>query len=76
MLFRFFICVQARKWCEEGKYMLANQQLDSCKTKEGASKAIETIETFLKTSSQLEIDTSEEIQQLFEGMAILVCCTK
>ncbi|KAJ8315382.1 hypothetical protein KUTeg_007532 [Tegillarca granosa] len=61
----------ARKWCEEGKYLLANQQLDSCKSHEGAEEAIINIDAFLKTSSQLEIDISEEIQQLFEGMKIL-----
>uniref|UniRef100_A0A8D0EW61 MCF.2 cell line derived transforming sequence n=1 Tax=Strix occidentalis caurina TaxID=311401 RepID=A0A8D0EW61_STROC len=42
---------QALQCCDEGAYLLANQQMDKCQSKEGAQKALQDIEKFLENSS-------------------------
>uniref|UniRef100_A0A8C3NN51 MCF.2 cell line derived transforming sequence n=1 Tax=Cyanoderma ruficeps TaxID=181631 RepID=A0A8C3NN51_9PASS len=42
---------QAVQCCDEGAYLLANQQMDKCQSKEGAQKALQDIERFLENSS-------------------------
>ncbi|NXN83239.1 MCF2 protein, partial [Bombycilla garrulus] len=42
---------QALQCCDEGAYLLANQQMDKCQSKEGAQKALQDIERFLENSS-------------------------
>ncbi|KFO53728.1 Proto-oncogene DBL, partial [Corvus brachyrhynchos] len=42
---------QALQCCDEGAYLLANQQMDKCQSKEGAQKALQDIESFLESSS-------------------------
>ncbi|NXM88903.1 MCF2 protein, partial [Oenanthe oenanthe] len=42
---------QALQCCDEGAYLLANQQMDKCQSKEGAQKALQDIEKFLESSS-------------------------
>ncbi|NWV38603.1 MCF2 protein, partial [Grantiella picta] len=42
---------QALQCCDEGAYLLANQQMDKCQSKEGAQKALLDIERFLESSS-------------------------
>ncbi|NXQ63584.1 MCF2 protein, partial [Anthoscopus minutus] len=42
---------QALQCCDEGAYLLANQQMDKCQSKEGAQKALQEIERFLESSS-------------------------
>uniref|UniRef100_A0A670KCZ4 MCF.2 cell line derived transforming sequence n=1 Tax=Podarcis muralis TaxID=64176 RepID=A0A670KCZ4_PODMU len=37
--------------CDEGAYLLANQQMDKCQSREGAQKALQDIENFLESSS-------------------------
>lgn len=44
-------CYQALQCCDEGAYLLANQQMDKCQSKEGAQKALQDIERFLESSS-------------------------
>lgn len=44
-------CPQALQCCDEGAYLLANQQMDKCQSKEGAQKALQDIEKFLESSS-------------------------
>lgn len=44
-------CPQALQCCDEGAYLLANQQMDKCQSKEGAQKALQDIERFLESSS-------------------------
>lgn len=44
-------CHQALQCCDEGAYLLANQQMDKCQSKEGAQKALQDIERFLESSS-------------------------
>ncbi|RMB97835.1 hypothetical protein DUI87_25692 [Hirundo rustica rustica] len=43
---------QALQCCDEGAYLLANQQMDKCQSKEGAQKALQDIERFLEGSSE------------------------
>ncbi|ETE58344.1 Guanine nucleotide exchange factor DBS, partial [Ophiophagus hannah] len=48
---------QALECCDEGVYLLANQPLDKCQSREGAQKALQDIEKFLESSSlHLNID--------------------
>ncbi|KAM6427091.1 proto-oncogene DBL isoform 3-T3 [Liasis olivaceus] len=48
---------QAMECCDEGVYLLANQPLDKCQSREGAQKALQDIEKFLESSSlHLNID--------------------
>ncbi|XP_039210657.1 proto-oncogene DBL isoform X1 [Crotalus tigris] len=48
---------QALECCDEGVYLLANQPLDKCQSREGAQKALQDIEKFLDSSSvHLNID--------------------
>ncbi|NXH63768.1 MCF2 protein, partial [Rhabdornis inornatus] len=42
---------QALQCCDEGAYLLANQQMEKCQSKEGAQKALQDIERFLESSS-------------------------
>ncbi|KFZ68190.1 Proto-oncogene DBL, partial [Podiceps cristatus] len=42
---------QALQCCDDGAYLLANQQMDKCQSKEGAQKALQDIERFLESSS-------------------------
>ncbi|XP_033919535.1 proto-oncogene DBL [Melopsittacus undulatus] len=42
---------QALQCCDEGAYLLANQQMDKCQSKEGAQKALQDIERFIESSS-------------------------
>uniref|UniRef100_A0A670KB09 MCF.2 cell line derived transforming sequence n=1 Tax=Podarcis muralis TaxID=64176 RepID=A0A670KB09_PODMU len=42
---------QALECCDEGAYLLANQQMDKCQSREGAQKALQDIENFLESSS-------------------------
>ncbi|NWS91950.1 MCF2 protein, partial [Toxostoma redivivum] len=42
---------QALQCCDEGAYLLANQPMDKCQSKEGAQKALQDIERFLESSS-------------------------
>lgn len=39
-------CVQAQKWCDDGTYLLANQQLEKVHSKEGAQAALSDLEKF------------------------------
>ncbi|XP_078544737.1 proto-oncogene DBL [Lissotriton helveticus] len=42
---------QAQVCCDEGAYLLANQQMDKCQSKEGAQRALQDIEKFIENSS-------------------------
>ncbi|XP_066496059.1 proto-oncogene DBL [Tiliqua scincoides] len=42
---------QALDCCDEGAYLLANQPMDKCQSREGAQKALQDIEKFLESSS-------------------------
>lgn len=50
-LFLLMFFHQALECCDEGAYLLANQQMDKCQSREGAQKALQDIENFLESSS-------------------------
>uniref|UniRef100_A0A4W5QK87 MCF.2 cell line derived transforming sequence n=1 Tax=Hucho hucho TaxID=62062 RepID=A0A4W5QK87_9TELE len=39
-----YVCLQARRWCDEGAYLLANQLVDKFQSKEGAQGALQDLE--------------------------------
>lgn len=45
-----FVC-QALECCDEGAYLLANQPMDKCQSREGAQRALQDIEKFLESSA-------------------------
>lgn len=49
-LFLFQVC----KWCDDGIYMLASQQLDKCQSQEGAESALQELESYMETATDLQ----------------------
>ncbi|XDV37225.1 hypothetical protein PO909_006863 [Leuciscus waleckii] len=44
---------EAQRWCDDGAYLLANQQVDKFQSKEGAQSALRDIEKFLEVAPPL-----------------------
>ncbi|TSM60528.1 Guanine nucleotide exchange factor DBS [Bagarius yarrelli] len=42
------------KWCDDGIYMLASQQLDKCQSQEGAESALQELEDYMETGTELQ----------------------
>ncbi|XP_040427791.1 proto-oncogene DBL isoform X2 [Cygnus olor] len=59
---------QALQCCDEGAYLLANQQMDKCQSKEGAQKALQDIERFLESSSPYLNYDPQALQYDFESV--------
>lgn len=59
---------QALQCCDEGAYLLANQQMDKCQSKEGAQKALQDIERFLESSSPYLNYDPQSLQYDFESV--------
>ncbi|XP_059715066.1 proto-oncogene DBL isoform X1 [Haemorhous mexicanus] len=59
---------QALQCCDEGAYLLANQQMDKCQSKEGAQKALQDIERFLESSSSYLNHDPQALQDDFEAV--------
>uniref|UniRef100_A0A8B9T017 MCF.2 cell line derived transforming sequence n=1 Tax=Anas platyrhynchos TaxID=8839 RepID=A0A8B9T017_ANAPL len=59
---------QALQCCDEGAYLLANQQMDKCQSKEGAQKALQDIERFLESSSSYLNYDPQALQCDFESV--------
>ncbi|NWR98120.1 MCF2 protein, partial [Motacilla alba] len=59
---------QALQCCDEGAYLLANQQMDKCQSKEGAQKALQDIERFLESSSSYLNHDPQALQYDFESV--------
>ncbi|KAF2982839.1 hypothetical protein EK904_008127, partial [Melospiza melodia maxima] len=59
---------QALQCCDEGAYLLANQQMDRCQSKEGAQKALQDIERFLESSSSYLNYDPQALQDDFESV--------
>ncbi|NXU49553.1 MCF2 protein, partial [Turnix velox] len=59
---------QALQCCDEGAYLLANQQMDKCQSKEGAQKALQDIERFLESSSAYLNYDPQALQYDFEAV--------
>ncbi len=45
--------LQAQRWCDDGAYLLANQQVDKFQSKEGAQTALRDIEKFQEAAPPL-----------------------
>ncbi|NWI39341.1 MCF2 protein, partial [Picathartes gymnocephalus] len=59
---------QALQCCDDGAYLLANQQMDKCQSKEGAQKALQDIERFLESSSAYLNCDAQALQYDFESV--------
>ncbi|KAK3095367.1 hypothetical protein FSP39_013819 [Pinctada imbricata] len=59
---------KANKWCNHGVDMLSEMQTAKCNTIEESRKALQDIEEFMATSSQLRLNNPKEFRQLFETM--------
>ncbi|XP_038604571.1 proto-oncogene DBL isoform X2 [Tachyglossus aculeatus] len=59
---------QALACCDEGAYLLANQQMDKCQSKEGAQQALQDIEKFLETSLPCLNYNPQVLQYDFESI--------
>ncbi|NXP61691.1 MCF2 protein, partial [Chloropsis cyanopogon] len=59
---------QALQCCDEGAYLLANQQMDKCQSKEGAQKALQDIERFLESSSSYLNHDPQALHYDFESI--------
>ncbi|KFZ66238.1 Proto-oncogene DBL, partial [Antrostomus carolinensis] len=59
---------QALQCCDEGAYLLANQQMDKCQSKEGAQKALQDIERFIESSSAYLNYDSQALHYDFESV--------
>lgn len=45
---------QVCKWCDDGIYLLASQQLDKCQSQEGAESALQELEGYIETANELQ----------------------
>ncbi|XP_048744729.2 guanine nucleotide exchange factor DBS-like isoform X3 [Ostrea edulis] len=59
---------KANKWCNKGVELLSNLPPEHCQSAEDTRSAIEDIENFMTTSSQLRLNNPKEFRQLFESM--------
>ncbi|XP_062440597.1 proto-oncogene DBL isoform X1 [Rhea pennata] len=59
---------QALQCCDEGAYLLANQQMDKCQSKEGAQKALQDIERFLESTSPYLNSDPQALHYDFESV--------
>ena len=62
------VTFQASKWCSQGVDMLSVMQTEQCHSIEESRKALQAIEEFMATSSQLRLNNPKEFRQLFETM--------
>ncbi|KAK3543927.1 hypothetical protein QTP70_031837 [Hemibagrus guttatus] len=75
------------KWCDDGIYLLASQQLDKCQSQEGAESALQELEGYMETGSELQQwdvcvfcreyesvlnkELEEQVERVFEKRALL-----
>ncbi|XP_062861810.1 guanine nucleotide exchange factor DBS isoform X2 [Trichomycterus rosablanca] len=76
------------KWCDDGIYMLASQQLDKCQSQEGAESALQELEGYLETAIELQQwdvsmvcteyesvlngELKEQVERMFQKRALLL----
>lgn len=61
-------CVQAQKWCDNGTYLLANQQLEKFNSKEGAQAALSDLEKFQEGAPALLNGGPDLLFMEYEGI--------
>uniref|UniRef100_A0A672PDI8 MCF.2 cell line derived transforming sequence n=1 Tax=Sinocyclocheilus grahami TaxID=75366 RepID=A0A672PDI8_SINGR len=66
--------LQAQRWCDDGAYLLANQQVDKFQSKEGAQAALRGIEKF-QEAAPLLLGAGEDVLFL-EYESVLTPCLK
>ncbi|XP_058857608.1 proto-oncogene DBL-like isoform X4 [Acipenser ruthenus] len=59
---------EALRWCDEGAYLLANQQVDRFQTKEGAQAALRDIERFQEGSPPPLSAGAESMREEFQSI--------
>ncbi|XP_058248324.1 guanine nucleotide exchange factor DBS isoform X1 [Hemibagrus wyckioides] len=75
------------KWCDDGIYLLASQQLDKCQSQEGAESALQELEGYMETGNELQQwdvcvfskeyesvlnkELKEQVERVFEKRALL-----
>lgn len=59
---------QANKWCTRGVDLLANQPIERYQQMGEADQAMEDIEAFLSTASELKLNNPKEFRALFQSM--------
>ncbi|KAM9487524.1 guanine nucleotide exchange factor DBS isoform 1-T1 [Clarias gariepinus] len=75
------------KWCDDGIYMLASQQLDKCQSQEGAESALQELECYMETANELQqwdvcmfcqeyesvltTELKEQVERVFEKRTLL-----
>ncbi|XP_055033962.2 proto-oncogene DBL isoform X1 [Misgurnus anguillicaudatus] len=59
---------EAQRWCDDGAYLLANQQVDKFQSKEGAQAALRDIEKFQEGAPPLLIAGSDVLYLEFESV--------
>ncbi|MGH0177070.1 UNVERIFIED_CONTAM: hypothetical protein FKN15_074244 [Acipenser sinensis] len=59
---------EALRWCDEGAYLLANQQVDRFQTKEGAQAALRDIERFQEGSPPPLSARAEAMREEFQSI--------
>uniref|UniRef100_A0A8C1MBK3 MCF.2 cell line derived transforming sequence a n=1 Tax=Cyprinus carpio TaxID=7962 RepID=A0A8C1MBK3_CYPCA len=64
--------LQAQRWCDDGAYLLANQQVDKLQSKEGAQAALRDIEKFQEAAPPL-LGAGEDVLFL-EYESVLTPC--
>lgn len=68
MLLILLFVLQAHRWCDDGAYLLANQQVDKFQSKEGAQSALRDIEKFQEGAPPLLIAGSDLLYLEFESV--------
>lgn len=66
--FNDLIVFQAQRWCDDGAYLLANQQVDKFQSKEGAQTALRDIEKFQEGAPPLLIAGSDVLFMEYESV--------
>lgn len=68
LLFCFFLCVQALRWCDEGAYLLASQMVDRFQTREGAQEALHCLSCHQERAPYALKNTQDILSLEFEAI--------
>ena len=62
----FIMYFQANAWCEQGKDLLASQQLDKFNTSDGASRALQSVELFLGGAQEYHLGDARALHDTYD----------
>ena len=57
-------CLQVSKWCNTGVDLLASQPIDRFQSSEGAEKALEEIDNFLKNPQGIKLGKLNKMEKM------------